>query len=104
MRSHVCFRIDTANTQYGYRTPENGKVIRVKVIVQICFRFPFTYEQGRILILCVEIKIERAATFGSLHRIEQRADGLKELGPLLRLHRYPGGIHYHLGHFKRHVY
>ena len=70
VRSHVCFRIDAADAQHCYRSPEHSKVIRSKVIVQISFSFPLTHEQGRILINYIEIKIECAATSGFLQWTE----------------------------------
>src|SRR6185369_575706 len=50
VRGHVCFRINAADAQHCYRPPENGEVIRSKVIIQISFGVPLTHEQGRILI------------------------------------------------------
>ena len=103
VRGHVGFRINTANAQHCYRSSENGEVIRLKEMVQILFRIPLTHEQGRILIGRVEIKIERAATSGLLEWIKQSPDRLKKLFPLLRLHRDPCSVHYHVGHIHRHV-
>src|SRR6185369_14838479 len=70
VRSHVCFRIDATDAQHCYRSPENGEVIRAKVIIQIFFGFPLADEQGRILISHIKIKIERAATSGFLQWIK----------------------------------
>lgn len=50
VRRYICFRVDAANTQHSYRTSENSKVIRLEVVFQIRFRFPFADQQGRILI------------------------------------------------------
>ncbi|HZM98676.1 MAG TPA: hypothetical protein VFB70_04750 [Pyrinomonadaceae bacterium] len=70
MRSHICFRLDAANTQDGYRPSEYSEVIGLEIIVEISFRFPFTNEQGRVLVGHVKVAIERATAFGLLHWIE----------------------------------
>ena len=103
VRGHVCFRIDATDAQHCYRSPENGEVIRSKVIVKISFGVPLTHEQGRILISRVEIEIEFSAASGFLEWIKQAPDRLKELCALLRLHRDPCRVHNHLGHTHRHV-
>ena len=91
----MCFRIDTSNTQHSDRTSKNCKIIRLKVIVQIRLRLPFTHQQGRILVCDVEVEMKRPASLGALDRINQAINGLKELGTLVRLHGNSGCVHNH---------
>jgi len=87
--------ISALNTKDPDCTPQDRKIIRMEVTIQVPLCFPFSYYQRRVLIGRINVTTERKASSFCSQRFEQTSNRLKELLPLFRMQRDSRGVNNH---------